>query len=237
MINGLVVGVVTDNKDPEKMHRVKVQFPVDSGEALSSSWCRMMAPMSGKQRGLVILPDIGTEVVLAYAYKSMSPYIVGAVYNGKDDKAEPYKNDDENNDKRVFWSRNDHLVIFDDTSGKERVDFGAKAGSRLDVTSGVIWHTLDSSKKEVTTNSGKHIIVEAKETLSVKCKDFKLDASMTVATEAKQDTMMSSGSSTTLKSSTTQTYKASKVDINGGACKAPKAVKATPPHKHKPSKS
>ena len=71
--------------------------------------------MAGKNRGWVSIPEIGTEVVISFAYRSLQPYILGAVYNGGDDKPEPYKNDDGNNDKRVFWSRNDHMLIFDDT--------------------------------------------------------------------------------------------------------------------------
>jgi uncharacterized protein involved in type VI secretion and phage assembly len=236
LINGLIVGIVIDNKDPDKMNRVKVKFPVESGEPLHSSWCRVMSPMGGLQRGLVILPDVGTEVVLSYAYRSMSAYVVGAVYNGDADKPEPYKNDDSENNKRVFWSRNDHMVIFDDTSGAEQVGFAAKAGTRLDVTSGPIWHTFDSAQKIVTTKSEKHIIIEAKETISLKCKDFKLETDLTVAIEGKQTAVFQSGVSTKVESSSTQTYKASKVDINGGAPGSVKPPKALPSHKHPPTK-
>jgi uncharacterized protein involved in type VI secretion and phage assembly len=160
MINGSVVGVVIDNKDPDKMHRVKVRFPVDGEQEVQSSWIRMMSPMAGKQRGLVMLPDIGTEVVLAYAYRSMSPYVIAAVYNGKDDKPETYHNDEKNNDKRIFWSRNDHMVIFDDTSGAEKVELGCKSGSRMDIKGGPIYHSFNSAEKTIELYSGKHIIIE-----------------------------------------------------------------------------
>ncbi len=168
MISGIVVGIVEDNVDPDGMNRVLVSFPVDSGETLKSSWARLMSPMAGKMRGLVMLPDVGTEVVIAFAYRTMSPYLIGAVYNGSEDKPEPYHNDDSNNDKRVFWSRNDHMVIFDDTDGAEKVQMGAQAGSRLDVESAPIWQTLDSAEKVITMYCEKNTIVEAVETISVK---------------------------------------------------------------------
>ena len=63
MINGCVVGIVEDNRDPDGMHRVLVRFPVDDG--VKSSWCRMVTPMGGANRGLVMLPDVGTEVLLS----------------------------------------------------------------------------------------------------------------------------------------------------------------------------
>ena len=237
MINGLVVGIVVDNKDPDKMNRVMVQFPVDSGEQVNSSWCRMCMPMAGNSRGMVMLPEIGTEVVLAFAYRSMSPYVLGGVYNGGDDTPEPYKNDDGNNDKRVFWSRNDHMVIFDDTSGAEKVEIAAKAGSRLDVTSGPVHQTADAVEKTVNTYAEKHIIIEAKETISIKCKDFKLETDMTIAMEAGSKGVFKSGSKTDIKSDATQDYTASKVDINPPAPPGPpKPVKPTPAHRHPPMK-
>ena len=45
MFNGVVVGIVKDNVDPEKMHRILVEFPVESTERkLESYWCRMASP-------------------------------------------------------------------------------------------------------------------------------------------------------------------------------------------------
>ena len=80
MINGCVVGIVEDNRDPDGMHRVQVRFPVDEG--VKSSWCRMITPMGGAGRGLVMLPDVGTEVLLSHAYRSLAPFVLGALYNG-----------------------------------------------------------------------------------------------------------------------------------------------------------
>jgi uncharacterized protein involved in type VI secretion and phage assembly len=174
MINGCVVGIVEDNRDPDGMHRVLVSFPVDDG--VKSSWCRMITPMGGMDRGLVTLPDIGTEVLLSYAYRSMTPFILGALYNGKGDEPEPYRNDDGNDDKRVFWSRNDHLVVFDDTQGEERVGVGAKAGKRLDVTSAPVHHVLDAAGKEVIEKCAGITLYEAKKKLSIKCRTFSLQA-------------------------------------------------------------
>lgn len=173
MINGSVVGVVIDNKDPDRMHRIKVQFPVDDG--VESSWCRMLTPMGGQGRGLVMLPDIGTEVLLTFAYRSLAPYVLGALYNGKADTPKPYRNDDENDDKRVFWSRNDHMVVFDDTKGAEQVGVGACASDRLDVTSAPIHHVLDAAEKTLTEKCDGVTLYEAKRSVNIRCKTFSLE--------------------------------------------------------------
>lgn len=236
MINGAVVGIVIDNKDPTKMHRIKVQYPVDSSDSLESSWCRMCTPMAGKDRGLVILPDIGTEVVLVYAYRTMSPYVLGAVYNGTDDKPEPYHNDDSNDDKRVFWSRNDHMVVFDDTSGDERVDFGAQASTRLDASSAPIYHTLESAKMIINEYCEGNTTVEAKETISLKCKDFKLEASQSILIDATATANIKGSASATINSKTTQSYQATLVTVNPPAAPAdPEPALSLPAHKHPPT--
>jgi len=185
---------------------------------------------------MVMLPDIGTEVVLAFAYRSMSPYVLGAVYNGQSDRT-PYKNADIFNTKRVFWSRNSHAVIFDDTFGSEKVEIGAKANRRLKVKSGPIYQSADASKKTLTTYSEKHIIIEAAETISIKCKDFKLETDKTVAMEAGSKGVLQSGSSTEIKASSTAEFSAGKVDVNppGPADSAETAV-PTPEHRHPPKK-
>ncbi|MEC7986947.1 MAG: phage baseplate assembly protein V [Myxococcota bacterium] len=236
MFNGTVVGVVKDNVDPEKMHRVLVEFPSESTDKkLESYWCRVSSPMAGKNRGLVMIPDIGTEVILAFAYKSNTPYILGAVYNGKEDKPEPYKNDDEKNNLRVFWSRNDHLVIFDDTEGEEKVEFGAQASSRLDVTSAPIYQSLDSAKKTITEYCDKDTEWEAKETISIKCKDFTLEASNSITMKSGSDTHMKAGASFTISAGAIAENKGADIHCNSGKPASPQSALPFPKHKHPPT--
>ena len=238
MINGLVVGTVVDNVDKAGMHRVKVRYPVDSEENLVSSWCRLCSPMAGKQRGLVILPEVDSEVVLAFAYRSMNPYIIGAVYNGAEDKAEPYHNDDENNDKRVFWSRNDHMVIFDDTEGAEKVEIGAQASERLDVTSAPIYQSMNSAEKTITIYCEKDSEFEAVETISIKCSDFELETDATLKITADSSAIIKSSSSASIETSGSQNYTAGMVDVNPSAA-VPDGDSPldTPEHSHPPSEA
>ena len=237
MINGLVVGTVVDNKDPDKMHRIMVQYPVDSGKKVNSSWCRMCSPMAGNSRGMVMLPEVGTEVVLVFAYRSMSPYVLGAVYNGGADTPDPYKNDDGNNDKRVFWSRNDHMVIFDDTSGSEKVEIGAKASGRLDVTSAPIYQQADAAEMTVTSYADAHIILEAKETISLKCKDFEITATGEIQMEAGEKAVFKSGKSTKFTAADKMTSTADKISFNPPSPPPPpKPALVLPEHRHAPKK-
>jgi len=236
MINGIMVGIVKDNVDPEKRHRILVELPVEStGGNVESEWCRVVSPMAGKNRGLVMIPEIGTEVVLGFAYRSLEPYVLGAVYNGGDDKPEPYKNDDKKDNKRVFWSRNDHMVIFDDTEGEEKVELGAQASTRLDVKSAPIYQSLDSSKKTITEYCDGDTKWEAKQNISIKCKDFTLEATNSLKTKSSADTAMKAGGNFKIKASQAGNN-GSAIQVNSGVSANPKAVLAIPEHKHPPTK-
>jgi len=234
MFNGVVVGIVKDNFDLEGMHRVLVELPSEgTDKKLESYWCRISSPMAGKDRGLIMIPDIGTEVILGFAYKSNSPYILGAVYNGKD-KPEPYKNDDGDNNKRVFWSRNDHMVIFDDTDGEERVDFGAKASTRLDVSSGPIHQILDSAKMVITEYCEKDTNWEAKNTISIKCKDFNLEASNSIEGSSGLGTQIKAGTEMTVTAGGMMNLSGAMIHVNGGFPASPQSSLPFPEHKHPP---
>ena len=228
MSKGIVVGIVVDNVDPNGMHRVKVEFPVDHSDRPKSSWCRMITPMAGNKRGLVMLPEVGTEVVLGFAYRSMSPYVLGAVYNGADDTPGPYANEDGDNNHRRFWSRNSHWVDFDDTDGDEHV--------RIKSTSEDEAITIDMNAAEKTIDEAvvEDAIHEASETFSFKCKDFKLDASGSIDMSAGTSAVLQAGTSASIDSSGNQDYSAGKVDINGGSPGSTSSASSLPGHNHPP---
>ena len=55
-VRGVAIGIVTNNRDPEGMNRVKLRFPW-LGADDESQWARVAAPMAGQ-----ILGDLGAEV-------------------------------------------------------------------------------------------------------------------------------------------------------------------------------
>ncbi len=72
---GVTVGLVTNNKDPEGLGRVKVKFPWLS-EKEESYWARVLTLMAGNDRGMYFLPEVDDEVLVAFEQGDMSfPYI------------------------------------------------------------------------------------------------------------------------------------------------------------------
>lgn len=80
---GLVVGVVSNNKDPEAMGRVRVKYPA-LGQELESGWARIVAPAAGAGRGMLMMPLVDDEVVVGFEHGDpQRPYVLGAVFNGR----------------------------------------------------------------------------------------------------------------------------------------------------------
>src|SRR2546430_12727923 len=80
-IQGVVVGVVTNNQDPDGMGRVKVKFPWLS-DADESNWARVAAPMAGQERGIYFLPEVGDEVLVGVEDGDVRvSYLLGALWD------------------------------------------------------------------------------------------------------------------------------------------------------------
>lgn len=111
-VKGIAIALVTQNDDPEHLCRVKVRYPWHDKPA-DSYWARLAMPMAGHDRGLVLIPEVGDEVVVGFEREDLRfPYVLGALWNGQDDP--PVFNDNGNNDKRILKSRKRHYFLFDD---------------------------------------------------------------------------------------------------------------------------
>ena len=81
---GVVVGIVTDNDDPLRQGRVRLRFPALSGD-YESYWSRVAAPGNGASRGMVWIPEVNDEVLVAFENGDRErPFVVGGLWNGTD---------------------------------------------------------------------------------------------------------------------------------------------------------
>lgn len=130
---GVVVGVVTNNRDPEGMHRVRVRFPW-LNDADESNWARVAGAMAGGGRGAYFLPEVGDEVLVAFEHGCADfPYVLGALWNGRD--RPPEDNGDGENNFRSLKSRSGHVIRFGDRAGEETIEIVDKTGNNRIVLS------------------------------------------------------------------------------------------------------
>jgi len=82
-VDSIVVGIVTNNNDPEKLGRVKVKLP--SVSEVETFWAPVLVPSAGKERGISMLPVVEEQVIVAFENGDPSyPYVIGSVFNGRD---------------------------------------------------------------------------------------------------------------------------------------------------------
>ncbi|MEQ9363920.1 MAG: phage baseplate assembly protein V [Leptospirales bacterium] len=136
---GVMVGVVTDNQDPDRLGRVKVRLPRLTGEE-ESAWARVVTFMAGPDMGAVFIPEVDDEVLVAFEQGDVNlPYVIGSLHNGKDNA--PYANADGLNKERVIKSKSGHVIRLDDTPGLEKIEIIDKTGDNM--------ITIDSAENKI----------------------------------------------------------------------------------------
>jgi phage protein D len=141
---GVVVGLVSNNNDPNGAGRIRVRFPwlSDNDE---SAWAPMATPMTGNGRGFQYIPEIDDEVLVAFEHGDIDrPYIIGCLWNGVDtpplSPSDAVAGDGKVN-KRIIKSRSGHIVLLDDTSGSESITIQDKNGNQI------VFNSSDNSMK------------------------------------------------------------------------------------------
>lgn len=113
---GVVVGIVTDNDDPDRLGRVKLRFPSLSAD-YESHWARVAAPGNGASRGMVWIPEVNDEVLAAFERGDrQSPFVLGGLWNGSDTPP-PIELDNGKLNGRLFVSRDGNQVYLWDKPG------------------------------------------------------------------------------------------------------------------------
>ena len=179
-IYGVVVGVVTNNQDPDKLGRVKVRFPW-LGDNDESSWARLATPMAGKERGLYFLPEVDDEVLVVFEHGDLRfPYILGGLWGGKD--RPPIDNSDGKNHVRLIRSRSGHTISLNDRDGQETIEIIDKTQKNK--------ITIDTAKNTISIVADKDITLSApqgKITLAAQELELKSSASTKIESKAGMD--------------------------------------------------
>jgi uncharacterized protein involved in type VI secretion and phage assembly len=153
---GVYPALVTDLADPDGQGRVRVKLPwsPDTSGDRYEAWARLAVLMAGNNRGTWFIPDVDDEVLVAFEGGSpVRPYVVGALWNGRD--AGPTSMDGAGrNNLKVVRSRNGVKVTLDDQDGQEKLILETPGGQKMTLRDG-------PGSVELVDSNGNSIKMEA----------------------------------------------------------------------------
>jgi len=168
---GVSPALVVDIKDPDNQGRVKVSLPwsPDAKGASYEAWARLATMLGGNNRGSWFIPDVNDEVLVAFEHGDpRRPYVVGGLWNGRDQAPESMDGAG-NNYKKVLRSRNGVKVTLDDQDGQEKLVLETPGGQKITLKDGpgaveIVDSNGNSIKLEsagITVNASAKVTVSA----------------------------------------------------------------------------
>ena len=157
---GVQIGIVSDNADPQKLGRVRIQLPY-LGHDFVTDWARVVAPGNGPNRGFVWIPEVNDEVLVAFHQGDVSePYVLGGIWNGVDTPP-PIDLNGGRLETRAFVSRTGQKIEMSDKSGSEGILISSADGSIL--------VQVDAANKKVvvTANGGGKVEMKAQGDITI----------------------------------------------------------------------
>ncbi len=211
-----VIALVTDNKDPSKLGRVKIKIPILS-DTDTTWWAPIIMLGAGKNRGWFFIPEVDDEVLVLFEHGDVNrPLVVGSLWNGKD-KA-PDKNPG-GNPRRVIKSRQGSKITFDDEQMKIIIEDGTGKGKI----------TFDSNANTIIIEALKgDVCFQAPEgEIQILANEAELTAGESVEIHAGTAMAWGSGTTVTIKAQNV-TLSGAKANVNCGTATMPAAPTSDP---------
>ena len=197
---------MTNVNDPDSLGRVRVKYPTlpDQGGPLESFWARIATVASGNARGLLMLPHIDDEVVIAFENgDTRRPIVMGAVFNGRDKPG-----DDLLQEKKGSFA----MVSTDKGFMHTKDDFTIKSDKKMVLTVGTDREEKVSGKQttevtgETKSKSSAAYTIEAGSTLKLKAVSIEIEASASLKLK---------GATVDIEGSGPTSVKGATLDLNG----------------------
>ncbi len=135
----VITGIVRENWDKEHPGQVKVEYFLGEKGKSGSSWVPVAMPYIWDKAGMYFLPEVGSEVVVAFQMGDRnSPIVIGSLWNKE--MVLPEKTANEKNSIKKIRTKGGHEIIFSEEEKKEYMEIH---------TPGAMTVSLSDEKKEI----------------------------------------------------------------------------------------
>ncbi|WPU97478.1 phage baseplate assembly protein V [Mucilaginibacter sp. cycad4] len=171
------LAIVTDNDDPQKQGRIKVQFKWQCTANDTTEWLRVVSPNAGhgdtgKNRGFLVVPEKGDQVLVGFEEGNIArPVIMGSVYHSNNVDSGGFTN----SNIKGMTSRRGSNLTFDDgahaltlaTSAANIMNVQEQQGAVQTTAAKVISHKTGNNLIEVKNDDGS-ITLMSDQTITLK---------------------------------------------------------------------
>jgi len=230
------LAIVKQNKDPDNLGRIKVQF-LWQNDNDTTPWIRVMSHHSGtlssggKNRGLFFTPEVDDYVIVGFTNNDPDrPFVLGSVSHGKAiDSSENTDNsikyirtrsgntiqfkDNENNKKQEILIQTDDGNLISIVTDNDKGTIKIKSSQAIEIESEKTI-TIKSEKIDI---KGKTISIEGSDKIDIKSKEISINGQSKISIEAGQN-LSAKGMEVAIEGSTNTTLKSgAQLEISGGA--------------------
>jgi uncharacterized protein involved in type VI secretion and phage assembly len=154
----LVLGIVTNNDDPDGLGRVRVRYPA-LGDDVEGGWARIASVSAGSARGMMMLPVVGEEVLIGFEHGDTTrPYVLGSLYNGVDVPGDDLTQGHDGS----LALLSDHKIV---ATSQEDMKLKTAGNLTIDVTSDA---TL-TGNSSISIKADSDVSIEGTSSVTIKC--------------------------------------------------------------------
>lgn len=180
-IQGVVVGIVTNNMDPMQQGRVKVLYPWIGGMMpIESDWARVISAGAGMLRGIEFIPEVGDEVLLTFEHGDPNrPYVLGGVWGSTAPMPVGTAQAVIGGKvvKRVIRSSLGHMITLDDTPGAMNITIqDSSMTNKIVITTAPTPGISIETTGQVAIKAAQGIDLQTPVDVQIQCTNFKVTA-------------------------------------------------------------
>lgn len=144
-ICSVTTGLVKDNWDSKHPGMIKAEYFLGTTGVNVTGWIPVASPYASKDCGMYMLPEVGSEVVIAFNMGNRNcPIVIGSLWNKKNTL--PTETAVEKNTVKRFKSKGGCEIIFNEEKGKEKIEIYTPGKQQI---------TLEDEKQTITIQDKK----------------------------------------------------------------------------------